>query len=365
MALPLTSTPSADGFYMPAEWAAQSQTWMLWPERPDNWRFGAKPAQKAYLAVAEAIARFQPVTVGVSADQFENASARLSEHVRVVEISNNDAWVRDTGPTFLINGKGELRGVDWEFNAWGGLTGGLYQPWNRDDQVAQKICSIERIARYRSDGFVLEGGAIHVDGEGMLLTTEECLLNPNRNPHLNKIEIEARLKTYLNVEKVLWVPEGIFNDETNGHIDNMACFVAPGKIALAWTDDERDPQYQRSLTALQYLESQRDAKGRKLEVTKVPLPSPLVQTEDEVDGIDRAFHAWPRRAGERMAASYINFLMVNGGIIMPSFNDPMDEIAANIISSLCPERDIVQLPGREILLGGGNIHCITQQQPVA
>lgn len=365
MPAPLTSTPRADGYGMPAEWAPHSQTWMLWPERPDNWRYGAKPAQAAYTAVAEAIARFEPVTMGVSADQYENACARLSAGIRVVEISCNDAWVRDTGPTFITNGEGGLRANDWEFNAWGGLTGGLYQPWNRDDQVAQKICNMERIERYRTEGFVLEGGAIHVDGEGTLMTTEECLLNNNRNPHLTRAEIEQRLRDHLNIDTILWVPDGIYNDETNGHIDNMACFVSPGQVVLAWTDDEADPQYHRSRQAYDYLSAHRDAKGRSLSITKMPLPKPLMQTEAEVDGIDWAQKAWPRRAGERMAASYVNFLMVNGGIILPSFDDPQDDIAASILSDLCKDREVVQVPGREILLGGGNIHCITQQQPLA
>lgn len=348
---------------MPAEWSPHRQTWMLWPERPDNWRYGAKPAQRAYTAVAEAIAQFEPVTVGVSADQYENACARLSDRIRVVEISSNDAWARDIGPTFVTDGQGRVRAVDWEFNAWGGLTGGLYQPWNRDDQVAQKICNLEGIERYRTDGFVLEGGAIHVDGEGTLMTTEECLLNPNRNPHLTRPEIEQRLRDYLSIDTILWLPDGIYNDETNGHIDNLACWVAPGQVVLAWTDDESDPQYARSRSALNYLNAHRDAKGRQLTVTKVPLPQPLSQTEEEADGIDWAAKAWPRRAGERMAASYVNFLMVNGGLIVPAFGDPKDDEAADILAKLCPDRQVVQVPSREILLGGGNIHCITQQQP--
>jgi agmatine deiminase len=178
----LKSTPRDDGFHMPAEWAPQTQTWMIWPERPDNWRLGGKPAQAAHAAVAKAIARFEPVTVAVSAGQYENARARLDvPNIRVVEMSSDDAWVRDTGPTFVINNSGEVRGVNWDFNAWGGFEGGLYSPWNRDSQVGGKILEIERSPRYRTEGFVLEGGSIHVDGEGTLITTEECLLNHNRN----------------------------------------------------------------------------------------------------------------------------------------------------------------------------------------
>lgn len=246
-----TSTPRADGFRMPAEWEPHEQTWMVWPERPDNWRNGGKPAQAAFAAVAKAIARFEPVTVCASAGQYENARARLDDgNIRVVEISSDDAWVRDTGPTFVIDDKGDVRGVDWGFNAWGGFEGGLYFPWQRDDQVARKILEIERRARYRTDDFVLEGGSIHVDGEGTLITTEECLLNHNRNPHLSQAEIERTLRDYLAVESIIWLPNGLYNDETDGHVDNFCCYVRPGEVLLAWTDDQDDPNYLRCQAAL-------------------------------------------------------------------------------------------------------------------
>lgn len=351
------------GFRMPAEYEPHSQTWMMWPERPDNWRLGAKPAQAAFVQVAEAIARFEPVTMGVSAEQYENASNRLSDRIRVVELSSNDAWCRDTGPTFVINDQGEIRGIDWTFNAWGGMDSGLYFPWNKDDQVAGKICSMERITKVRANAFVLEGGAIHVDGEGTVLTTEECLLNPNRNPHLNKNQIDYTLRQALGASKVIWLPQGIYNDETNGHIDNMACFVRPGEVALAWTDDPEDPQYGRSQKALQILESSTDAKGRSLTVHRIPMPSPIVATDEETNSVDFVDTAWPRKPGTRMAASYVNFYLCNGGLIMPVFDDPADEQAKSVLQRLFPERQVVTVPGREILLGGGNIHCITQQQP--
>lgn len=266
-----TSTPRADGFRMPAEWEPHEQTWMVWPERPDNWRNGGKPAQAAFAAVAKAIARFEPVTVCASAGQYENARARLDDgNIRVVEISSDDAWVRDTGPTFVIDDKGDVRGVDWGFNAWGGFEGGLYFPWQRDDQVARKILEIERRARYRTDDFVLEGGSIHVDGEGTLITTEECLLNHNRNPHLSQVEIERTLRDYLAVDSIIWLPNGLYNDETDGHVDNFCCYVRPGEVLLAWTDDQDDPNYLRCQAALRVLEESRDAKGRKLVVHKMP-----------------------------------------------------------------------------------------------
>jgi agmatine deiminase len=360
----LNTTPRADGFRMPAEWEPHAQTWMIWPERPDNWRLGGKPAQAAFAAVARAIARFEPVTVGVSAAQYENARARLAHgDIRVVELSSDDAWVRDTGPTFVVDPHGEVRGVDWTFNAWGGFDGGLYAPWSRDDQVAGKILEIERCARYRAEGFVLEGGAIHVDGQGTLLTTEECLLNRNRNPQLTRGEIETVLHAHLAVDKVIWLPEGLYNDETDGHVDNFCCFVRPGEVLLAWTDDERDPNWSRCRSALAVLEQARDARGRALTVHRMPIPGPLHATAEECAGVDLVPGSQPRDPSIRLAGSYINFLIVNGGIIAPAFDDPRDGEAEAVLQRLFPEREVVMLPGREILLGGGNIHCITQQQP--
>src|SRR5690606_34077165 len=283
----LNSPPRAAGFRMPAEWEPHSQTWMVWPERPDNWRLGGKPAQAAFAAVARAIAEFEPVTLCVSAAQYENARARLNgSNIRLVEITTDDAWVRDTGPTFVTNASGEVRGVDWTFNAWGGFDGGLYWPWQRDDQVAGKILEIERCARYRTEGFVLEGGAIHVDGEGTLLTTEECLLNPNRNPQLSRGEIEAVVHAHRAVDTVIWLPHGLYNDETDGHVDNFCCFVRPGEVLLAWSDDERDPNWSRCREALAVLEQARDAKGRALTVHRMPIPGPLHATAEECAGVD-------------------------------------------------------------------------------
>lgn len=358
----LSSTPRADGFYMPAEFAPHSGTWMLWPQRPDNWRLGAKPAQRAFVAVARAIARFEPVTMGVNHSQYANARQMLPPEIRVVEISNNDSWMRDCGPTFVINGKGEVRGIDWKFNAWGGLYNGLYFPWDLDDMVPQKVLEIERLDRYKAP-LVLEGGSIHVDGEGTCITTAECLLSPGRNPDLTQEQIEHYLREYLNVEKVLWIPRGVYNDETTGHVDNLACFLRPGEIALTWTDDRSDPQYERSAEAYDFLMSQTDARGRRFKVHKIHQPNPVIITAEEAEGVDAVEGTLPRQAGDRLAASYINFYFCNGGAIVPTFDDPHDAAALATLQRLLPKRKVVGVPAREILLGGGNIHCITQQQP--
>ena len=356
------STPRVDGFRMPGEFEAHAGTWMLWPQRPDNWRLGAKPAQRAWVDVAKAIVQFEPLTMGVIHDQFENARAMLPPEVRVVELSNNDAWMRDIGPSFVIDGQGGVRLVDWVFNAWGGLYDGLYFPWDKDDLVPRKVAELTGLDRYRAP-LVLEGGSIHVDGEGTVLTTEECLLSPGRNPDLSREQIEQHLRDYLAVETVIWLGRGIDPDETNGHVDDVACFVKPGVVLAAVTDDKDDWRYDLLRENLERLRAAKDAQGRSLEIHTLPMPAILEYTEDEVWGIDSAEGTIPRRAGDKTAASYLNFYLCNGGLVMPFFDDPKDAEAKAMLEGIFPERRVVTIPGREIVLGGGNVHCITQQQP--
>ena len=357
----IRTTPRRDGFRMPGEFEPHAGCWMAWPERPDNWRDGAAPAQRAFANVASAISEFEPVTMCASAAQWERARAALPERIRVVELTTDDSWLRDQGPTFVVNPKGVARGIDWRFNAWGVK----YEPYRNDDLAARKICELAGVDRYRSD-MVLEGGSIHVDGEGTCLVTEECLLNPNRNPLLSRAQIEANLRAYLGVDVVIWLGEGVYmDDDTNGHIDLLACFVRPGVVALHWTEDPNDPQTPRSRDAFARLSAAADARGRKLEIHKIPAPGIQTITEAEYAGLHRegGGYAEERAPGRRMAASYINFYIANGGIVMPGFDDPADRAARDAIQALYPDRRVVQIPSREILLGGGNIHCITQQQP--
>jgi agmatine deiminase len=254
-----------------------------------------------------------------------------------------------------------VRAIDWEFNAWGGLVDGIYFPWDKDDHVARKVCEIERVDSYRAKDFVLEGGSIHVDGEGTLITTEECLLSPGRNPHLSREEIEAQLAKYLAIEKVIWLKQGIYLDETNGHVDNICNYVKPGEVVLAWTDDTSDPQYALSAENLKILQETPDARGRTLKVHKLHVPRPIMISQDESGGVDVVEGTLPRREGDRLAASYVNFYTANAAVILPVFDDPHDADAIALLEKLFPEREIVPLFAREILLGGGNIHCITQQ----
>jgi agmatine deiminase len=364
MSRTVDSTPAADGFRMPAEFEPHAGCWMAWPERPDNWRLDAGPAQRAFAAVAEAIAVSEPLTMAVSAAWFERCRAMLSAAIRVVEIATDDAWLRDTGPTFVLDGEGGRRGVDWRFNAWGGLDGGLYSSWERDDRVAAKVLEIEAAERYRAP-IVLEGGAIHVDGEGTVLTTEECLLNRNRNPELSRKQIEAALHAYLGAEKVVWLGRGVFADETDGHVDNLACFARPGVVLLTWSDDESDPQHEISADALARLDAATDARRRPFEIVRLPSPGPLAISVEEASGVEPVAGTLPRRAGDRLAASYANFYLGGGRIVFPLLDERHDDEAAAILRACFPEREVVGVPAREILLGGGNIHCITQQVPAA
>ena len=360
----INSTPKQDGYRMPGEFEEHSKTWMIWPERTDNWRNGARPAQQAFAEVAKAISKYEEVVMCVSKNKYINALDMLPANIKVVEMENDDSWMRDCGPTFVINKEGKVRANDWEFNAWGGEVDGLYFPWDKDDEVPKKVCELENIDTYRTDGFVLEGGSIHVDGEGTLIATEACLLSEGRNPSMSKKEIEDKLKEHLNIEKVIWLKNGIYLDETNEHVDNIIHYCAPGVVALAWTDDEKDPQYKFSKEAYEVLINSTDAKGRKLKVYKLHIPNTVVITKEESEGVDIVDGTLPREEGDRQAASYANFYIANGVIVYPTFNDPKyDKLAEEVLKEIFPDREIIGVYAREIILGGGNIHCITQQQP--
>jgi len=354
----IDSTPAADGFRMPGEFEPHEGCWMAWPERPDNWRLGAQPAQKAFAAVAAEIAVSEPVTMAASPAQLERARTLLPPSVRVVELESDDAWMRDIGPSFVVDGAGGRRGVDWRFNAWGEI----YSAWDRDERVAARVLEIEGTERYRAP-LVLEGGSVHVDGEGTVLTTEECLLNPNRNPELSREQIEQALLDYLGAEKVVWLGRGVYEDETDGHVDNLACFARPGVVLLTWGDDESDPQQAISRDALARLNAATDARGRSFEVIKLPAPGPLQIEAGEAAGVGLREGTLPRRAGDRLAGSYANFYLASSRLVMPLLDERHDEEAAEILRGCFPDRDVVGVPSREILLGGGNIHCITQQVP--
>ncbi|WP_440895760.1 agmatine deiminase [Amphibacillus sp. Q70] len=360
------STPKKDGFRMPAEYEEHECSWIIWPERQDTWRFGGKPAQKVFVDVVKKMMPYETIRVICSAEQYENCRARIPEEVQVIEMSTDDSWAQDKGPFYVINDKGEIRGVNWDFNAYGGLDEGLYFPWKLDSQFAQKLLELDNIDRYdATDKLIVEGGAIQVDGEGTLIVTENSVVNENRNPGKSRDEVEELLKEYLNLEKVIWLKDGMAFDETDGHIDDVCFFVRPGVVALSWTDDVNNPQYKPLKEAYDILSKETDAKGRKLEIHKIPIPEILYITEEENEGIDISQTAATREAGLPLAVTYVNAYMINNALVVPQFNDPLDDKACEMLQELMPERKIIKIWSREWSLCGGNIHCMTLQKPKA
>ena len=364
---------------MPGEFEPHRGCIMIWPKRPGSWNYGAVKAREAFKNVAHAIAESEDVYMLAEPDVAEDARRALGltgnagtetpengSRLHVLEMESDDAWARDVGPTFVKNGAGDVRGIDWEFNAWGSTVDGLYAHWEKDDQVAERFCEALGYECYEAHPFVLEGGSIHSDGQGTILVTESCLLSAGRNPELTKEEIEERLLSYLGGKKVIWLPRGIYTDETNEHVDNICAFTAPGHVVLAWTDDETDPQYELSMACLRALEASVDACGRRIQVHKLPIPkTPICVTEEDLKGYEFEPGEDVREAGERLAASYVNFYISNGGVVVPQFGDENDETAVRILAELFPGRKVHPVAARDILLGGGNIHCITQQIPAS
>lgn len=356
-----------DKFSMPAEFSPHHGTILIFPERPGSWANGAADARRAFTEIATRLSQCEQVYMIVNDRTEAAAREMLPAAVRLINIETDDAWARDVMPTFVKNAAGELRGVSWQFNAWGGDFDGLYTDCANDDAAADAFCTALGIPCIDARPFVLEGGAIHCDGEGTVLVTESCLLSGGRNPQLTKDEISAKLLHFLGAEKVLWIPHGIYNDETNEHIDNVAAFLAPAEIVLAWCDDPSDPQYEMCRADLAVLERETDARGRHLRITKLPVPhKPVCVTEAECAGYIFAEGEDTREIGERLAASYVNFYFGNDCVLVPQFGGEYaedDARACEILRGCIRGREVVPIAARSILLGGGNIHCITQQIP--
>ena len=341
--------PKEKNYYMPAEWGKHECCWMQWPhENPDfksyaeipSWsHFDIEKGRLAWANVAKAISNFEQVKMIVHPNNIANASKLLNEKIEILNFKNDDAWARDSGAIFLLNKEKKLGGVDWEFNGWG-----KFSPYDSDNKIAKFM--IENVnATYFKNDMILEGGSIHVDGEGTLLTTEQCLLNKNRNSNLSKDEIEQNLKEYLGVNTVIWLKHGT-DAGTDGHVDNVACFVKPGTVMALSCSDKNDPFYEKINENLEILKTSIDDNSRRLEVIELEMSyKRLIPNDDE-------------------PSSYVNFYIANKGIVMPTFDDKeADDNAKNIIQSVFPDRKILDINGIDISTGGGNIHCITQQQP--
>lgn len=331
-------------FFMPGEWEEHERTLIEWPVKeslvwPDNF----EEVCAGYGAVAKAISEFEPVTIIVNPKDRALAESLCGTFAEIVEIPHNDAWCRDNGPTILKNRVGQRIGINWKFNAWGEK----YTPYDLDDKVAKEVLKYYKIP-VMDVPIVLEGGSIHVDGEGTLLTTKECLLNSNRNPALTQDEIETEIKDALNVSKIIWLEKGLYGDETDGHVDNIACFARPGVVLLQICHEKEDPNYEITMENLDILKCTTDACGRKLTIIEIPQPPARFYKDI------------------RLTLSYLNFYIVNGGIILPVFGEDAhdtDKQAADILKEVFPDRKIVTVDGMALIKEGGNVHCITQQVP--
>lgn len=358
----------------PGEYEPHLGTLMVWPERPGSWGKDTSGAEKAFADVISNILKVENLYLIVSPGKKEYVREKIAsvskdtDKLFIIEAETDDSWARDIGPTFITGDAGKRIAVNWTFNAWGGEFDGLYAEWDRDNAVAKMFASYLGEEVYDAEPFVLEGGSIHTDGEGTLIVTESCLLSKGRNPQMSKAEIEETLKKILGIEKVLWLPRGIYMDETNEHVDNVCAFIRPAEVVLAWTDNESDPQYELSKADLEYLEKETDAKGRKIKVHKLLIPDvPVCCTQEDIDNYVFEPGEDEREAGERLAASYVNFYFANGRALVPQFggeNKSSDERAVKILKELLPDKEVVPIEARSILLGGGNIHCITQQIPM-
>jgi agmatine deiminase len=335
------ATPREAGFFMPAEWAPHAGCWMAWPCRPENWQ-DIDRARETYVRVAQAVARFEPVTMTANAADLGAARRLLGTVADVVDVPSDDSWARDTAPTFLVSPRGELAGVDWRFNAYGGI----YAQYRRTANMARRILDLAGARRFAAP-IVLEGGAVHTDGAGTLLSTEDVVLDPRRNPGLTRAEAEEVLRHYLGVETIIWLRSALDHDNTGGHVDNLACFVSPGIVAALGCGDEGDSQHDAIQANLRTLRAAHDAAGRALEVVELPQPRR------------------PELAGRRLSPSYVNFYIADGGVVLPAFGDAADDEARDVVARLFPRRQVVQVPTLALAEADGNIHCVTQQQPAA
>ena len=339
----MLKTPAETGYRMPAEWTSHECCWMAWPSRAEQWVDGLAAAQTAYAAIGRAIRRFEPVRMVVEPHCIDEARTQCGPNIELVPLPIDDPWMRDSGPTFLTHGNGARAGTAWRFNSWGGK----FPDYAANARLAGRVLSFAAVPVYQSS-LCLEGGGIHTDGEGTVITTESVVLNANRNPGISKLAAERELCAALGATEVIWLPgdpESIFVDITDGHVDGLVSYVKPGVVIF-----ESDPSATGSALRLaadnrRALETATDARGRRLQIIS----------------IDDAYEVeTPHRLFSR---SYVNFYIANGGIVMPSFGVPGDARARAVIQAAFPDREVVQIDITPLASGGGGIHCITQQQP--
>jgi agmatine deiminase len=347
----ITKTPAELGFRMPAEWHRHKATWLTWPKDPETWPDRVDQVEEVFLEMMAALAPHETVNLLVDDEPTEaHVRARCTfdaaENVHLHRIKTVDSWIRDYGPNFLFRDDGAIAYNDWGFNAWGNK----YEELKRDDQIPKLLEPVLRLPRFEP-GIVMEGGSIDVNGAGCVLTTEQCLLNPNRNPEFSKTQIEQRLKDYLGVTKVLWLGEGIVGDDTDGHIDDIARFVARDVIICVREDDPEDANYELLEENFRKLQRMADAQDRPFEILSLPMPGIVGGTSTD------------NRNLERLPASYANFYIANNVVLAPVFGHKNDKRAVETLQRAFPDRKIVPINCEPLVWGMGTIHCVSQQQP--
>lgn len=343
-----TKTPAQLGFAMPAEWTPQEAIWLSWPVRRKTWHGHFRPIPPKFAEIVSAISRYEEVRVNVDRERRAGAERLVRragadmERVRFFSHATDDAWCRDHGPIFVKHRRtGEIAITDWKFNAWGEK----YPAFKKDDAIPRRIARALELQRFAAD-IILEGGSIDVNGEGQLLTTESCLLNPNRNPEFSREEIEMRLREMLGVKDIFWLGDGIDGDDTDGHVDDLTRFFSADGIVTAVERNRRDANYRALQANLERLRSLRTSEGKKFRVVELPMPEACLCD------------------GRRLPASYANFLIINGAVLVPTFRQPRrDAEAADVLAGCFPGRDIVLIDCFDLVIGNGALHCISQQQP--
>ena len=337
------------GYRMPAEWEPHEATWLAWPHNPETWPGRIKYIPSIWIQMIKPLHVHEKVHICVTDAQMEETvKATLRRHdigqnVFIHQIPTNDAWARDHNAIFVTrekDGVKELTAIDWIFNSWGGK----YGPWDLDDVVPQKVAKYLEVPCVEP-GLVLEGGSIDVNGQGTLMTTEQCLLNKNRNAHLSKKEIENYLCNYLGVTHILWLGDGIVGDDTDGHVDDITRFVNPTTVVTVLEEDPADENYKPLQDNLKRLQSMKDQDGRSLKIITIPMPGPVAYQE------------------QRLPASYANFYIANGVVLVPIYNHPNDKRALETLEKLFPTRRVIGINAVEMVWGLGALHCVTQQQP--
>lgn len=343
---PPNASPAAQGFYMPAEWALHQATWLSWPHNRDTWPEELACVERTMAQVVRLLSQHEAVYINVNDAAHEQHvrqvldTAGVSGTVRFFHIPTDDAWIRDHGAIFVTHAQTRsLAATVWGFNSWGGK-----YPWARDAQVARRMAQILGVPAFDGE-MILEGGSIETNGAGLLLTTEQCLLHPNRNPQYSREAIEARLKAFLGVAQVLWLGQGLVGDDTDGHVDDLARFVAEDAVVIAVETDPRDPNYDILQENLERLKAARLPDGRPLQVIPLPMPEPL-----EI-------------AGERVPATYANFYIANQLVLMPAYGCRQDALAEAVLARCFPGRTVIPIDCRAIIRGLGALHCLTQQVP--